>query len=295
MDENQEGIREETHGDAPRESFNSHAGLWGAAAIVLALALGIWGVGYGYHQGTMIKELTSSQTEFTTAIAQMQTQLNSLSSQLADVSAAQTAAAQAAEAANSPAAKRAAVQRVAADTARLKQMQSRLEQQQQQLQQTQSDVVKTRSDLEGNLNSTRDDLNGSIARTHDELVGLEKRGERNYYEFDLVKAKQFQRSGPVMLSLRKTDQKHQHLDLALIVNDNSLTKKNVNLYEPVWIYDNDSTPVQVVVNRIGKDSVHGYVSASKYSATELAGGARPVSQLSATPNVNPNPNNAPLQ
>jgi len=219
-----------------------------------------------------------------------------MASKLADVSAAQTAAAEAAEAANSPAAKRTAAQRAAADTARFKQMQSRLDQQQQQLRQTQDDVVKARSDLEGSLNSTRDDLNGSIAKTHDELVALEKRGERNYYEFDLAKTRQFQRSGPVMLSLRKADQKHQHLDLALIVNDNSLTKKNLNLYEPVWIYDTDSTPVQVVVNKIGKDSVHGYVSAPKYSAAEFSGGAKPVSELSATPNVNPNPNaNASLQ
>ena len=299
MDEHQEGMqedrREESHEEVSHESFSSHASLWGAAAITLLLAFGIWGLVHGYHQGAMIKELESNQTQLNTTIGQMQSQLNSTASKLADVTAAQTAAAEVAQAANSPTAKRAAAQRAAADTARLRQVQTRLEQQQQQLKQTQDDVVKTRSDLEGSLNSTRDDLNGSIAKTHDELVALEKRGERNYYEFDLVKAKQFQRSGPVMLSLRKADQKHQHLDLALIVNDNSLTKKNVNLYEPVWIYDNDSTPVQVVVNKIGRDSVHGYVSAPKYSA-DLSGGATPVSALSATPSSNPNPNaNAPLR
>jgi len=296
MDENQEGMREEIHEGAPSESLNSHASLWGAAGITLLLAFGVWGVAYGYHQGALIKQLESNQAELNMTIGQMESQISSMASKLADVSTAQTAAAEANEATNNPAAKRAAAQRAAADTARLKQMQSRLEQQQQQLQQTRDDVVKTRSDLEGSLNSTRDDLNGSIAKTHDELVELEKRGERSYYEFDLVRAKQFQRSGPVMLSLRKADQKHQHLDLALIVNDNSLTKKNVNLYEPVWIYDTDSTPVQVVVNKIGKDSVHGYVSAPKYSAADFPGGAKRVSELSATPNVNANPNgNAPLQ
>jgi hypothetical protein len=292
----QEDRREETHQEVSHKSFGSHASLWGVAVILLVLALGVWGVGYGYHQRAMIGQLQSNQAELNTTIGQMLSQLNSMASKLADVSAAQTAAAEVAQASNTPAAKRAAAQRAAADTARLRQIQSRLQQQQQQLKQTQDDVVKTRSDLEGSLNSTRDDLNGSIAKTHDELVALEKRGERSYYEFELAKTKQFRRSGPVMLSLRKADEKHQHLDLALIVNDNSLTKKNVNLYEPVWIYDTDSTPVQVVVNKIGKNSVHGYVSAPKYSAADLAGGATPVSALSATPNSNPNPNaNAPLQ
>ena len=295
MDEHQEGMQEGKQEDAhelPPESSGSRASLWAAAGIILVLAFGLWGVAYGYRQGALIKQLESNQAELNTTIGQMESQLSSMASKLADVSTAQTAAA---EAANSPAVKRAAAQRAAADTARLKQVQSRLERQQQQLQQTQDDVAKTRSDLEGSLNSTRDDLNGSIAKTHDELVALEKRGERNYYEFDLVKAKQFQRSGPVMLSLRKADQKHQHLDLALIVNDNSLTKKNVNLYEPVWIYDTDSTPVQVVVNKIGKDSVHGYVSGPKYSAAGGTGGATPVSALSATPSSNSNPNaHAPL-
>jgi len=295
VDENQEGskdqMQEQTrHEEVPRESFASSVGLWGAAGITLLLAFGVWGVAYGYHQGALLKRLESNQGALNTTIGEMQGQLDTLVSKLADVSAAQNAAA---EAANSPAVKRAAAQRAAADAARWKQMQSRLEKQQQQLKETQDNVVKTRSDLEGNLNSTRDDLNGSIARTHDELVALEKRGERNYYEFDLVKTKQFQRSGPVMLSLRKADEKHQHMDLAMIVNDNSLTKKNVNLYEPVWIYDTDSTPMQVVVNKIGKDRVHGYVSAPKYSA-ELAGSAAPV--LSPAQTANPNPNaRTPLQ
>lgn len=297
MDENQEGMQgqmqEQTHHEEVlHEPFSSRASLWGAAVLTLVLAFGLWGIAYGYRQGAVIKQLESNQAELNTTIGEMQSQLNTLASKLADVSATQTAAAEATEAANNPAVKRAAAQRAAADAARWRQMQSRLEQQQQQLKETQDDVVKTRSDLEGNLNSTRDDLNGSVARTHDELVALEKRGERNYYEFDLVKTKQFQRSGPVMLSLRKADEKHQHLDLAMIVNDNSLTKKNVNLYEPVWIYDTESTPVQVVVNKIGRDHVHGYVSAPKYSA-ELAAGATPVSATPSSPGPNATSNASP--
>jgi len=139
------------------------------------------------------------------------------------------------------------------------------------LKETQDQVVKNRTDLEGNLSSTRDELNGSIAKTHEELVALAKRGERSYFEFDLNKSKQFQRVGPLSLALRKVDTKHMSYNLEMFVDDNKLSKKNVNLYEPIWIHtENEGQPVQVVVNKIARDTVHGYISAPKYKASELA-------------------------
>jgi hypothetical protein len=86
----------------------------------------------------------------------------------------------------------------------------------------------------------------------------------------LTKSKNFQRVGPMSLSLRKADTKHKSYDLAMLVDDNELNKKKVNLYEPVWIHnENGGQPVQIVVNRIAKDAVHGYVSAPKYKQSEL--------------------------
>jgi hypothetical protein len=292
MEENQEQGQTE----ALPESSRFHASRWGPAVVVLLLLFAGLAVSYGHRQGAMITRLSSSQANVNATIGQMQSQLNIITTKLNEMSAAQAEA----SAANGrtvgpgqPGARRLAAQPTEAD--RLRQMQSRLDQQQKQLKATEAEVVKTRSDLEGGLNSTRDELNGSIAKTHEELVALQKRGERNYFEFDLMKTKQFLRSGPVMLSLRKADAKHQHLDLAMIVNDNTLTKKNVNLYEPVWIYEtNDSTPVQVVVNKITKDRAHGYVSVPKYSQVDIAGGATPVPTLSSAPNSNPTVN-TPLQ
>jgi hypothetical protein len=163
-----------------------------------------------------------------------------------------------------------------------------LAEQQKELKDTQDEVAKNRADLEGTINSTRDDLNGSIAKTHDELVALEKRGERSYFEFDLSKAKQFQRVGPLTISLRKADTKHKSYDLAMIVDDNELQKKKVNLYEPILIHiENDSQPVQIVVNRIDKDIVHGYISAPKYKPSELATvGSASVTPVSTKPPAN---------
>jgi hypothetical protein len=121
------------------------------------------------------------------------------------------------------------------------------------------------------------------------MVALAKRGERNYFEFDRTKSKQFQRFGPLTMSLRKADTKHKNYDLEMIVDDNHLGKKKVNLYEPIWIHtDNDSQPVQIVVNRIEKNLVHGYVSAPKYKASELSTVGSTTTSPSVTP-VSANP------
>ncbi len=188
---------------------------------------------------------------------------------------------------NAAGAKTASGKRSPAESKRLKELQARIDEQQKQLKETQDQVAKNRADLEGNLNSTRDELNGSIAKTHEELVALAKRGERSYFEFDLAKSKQFQRVGPLTLSLRKADTKHKNYNLEMIVDDNRLTKKNVNLYEPIWIHtENESQPVQVVVNRVEKNLVHGYVSAPKYKPSELAvstAGAATVTPVAAHP------------
>jgi hypothetical protein len=217
----------------------------------------------------------------------MQTQLNTVTSKLNDMTAAQAQAqaqAQAraqtqpqADTAKQPdqrtasSAPRTGARRPATSDKRYKQLQSQLAEQQKELKDTQEQVAKNRADLEGNISSTREELNGSIAKTHEELVVLEKRGERSYTEFDLMKAKQFQRIGPITLSLRKADTKHKNYDIEMIVDDNQMGKKKVNLYEPIWIHtENESQPVQIVVNRIEKNLIHGYVSAPKYKPSELA-------------------------
>ena len=178
--------------------------------------------------------------------------------------------------------KRVAVARAHRDQAPWrKQMQSQLTRQREQLaeqqriiQQTQDSVQKTRADLESNLAATRDDLNGSIAKNHEELVALEEKGERAYYEFNLPKSKQFTREGPLSISLRKSNDKHKYCDLAMMVNDSEVSKKHVNLYEPVLFYpEGYAQPLQLVINSIGKDEVRGYVSEPQYKSSEISASA----------------------
>jgi len=262
-----------------------------AAAGVLLVVAGV-AFGYGYQQQIMVGHLKAQESVANATINEMQGQLTTLTAKLNEMSAAQQAAAEAAAQKRAQAvragtvgSKTASGKRSIPEGKQLKELRARLDEQQQQLKETQDAVARNRTDLEGNLNSTRDELNGSIAKTHEELVALAKRGERSYFEFDLMKSKQFQRVGPVTLSLRKADTKHKSYDLQMVVDDNQLSKKKVNLYEPIWIHtENESEPVQVVVNRVEKNLIHGYVSAPKYKPSELAAiGAATVTPVAAHP------------
>lgn len=274
---------------------------WLVVASVALLVLAGLAFGYGYRQQILAGHLAAQQSMASATINDMQGQLNTLTTKLNEMTAAQQAAEAAAaqkkaSAANGMGAKPVAGKRTTAESKRLKELQARIDEQQKQLKDTQDQVAKNRTDLEGSLNSTRDELNGSIAKTHEELVVLQKRGERNYFEFDLTKSKQFQRFGPLTLSLRRADTKHMNYDVAMVVDDNQLSKKRVNLYEPIWIHtENESQPVQVVVNKIGKNFVHGYISAPKYRPSELATSGTaaatvtPVAEHPQTPPPDQNP------
>jgi outer membrane murein-binding lipoprotein Lpp len=252
----------------------------GAVALFVVAGLAF---GYGYRQQIAVGHLTAQQTVASSTIEQLQSQLNTVTTKLNDMVAAQQAAEQPAaqnKAHRTPGAKHS----VPVVDKRYKELQAQLEEQQKELKDTQDLVAKNRTELETSLSSTKDELNGSIAKTHDELVVLQKRGERNYFEFELSKSKQFQRFGPITLSLRRTDAKHKNYDLMMVVDDNQLSKKRVNLYEPIWIHTEDSgQPVQIVVNKISKSDVHGYISAPKYKETDLAAtGTATLTPVSAT-------------
>jgi len=273
-----------------KEALSLTANRWLLVAVVVLIVGAGLAFGYGYRQQIMASHLAAQASVANATINEMQGQLNTLTAKLNEVTAAQQAAAEAQAKAssahpNGAGTKAVAGKRSAAENKRLKELQARIDEQQKQLKDTQDQVAKNRADLEGNISSTRDELNGSIAKTHEELLALAKRGERSYFEFDLTKSKEFQRVGPLTLALRRTDTKHKNFNLDMIVDDNRLTKKNVNLYEPIWIHtENESQPVQIVVNKVEKNLVHGYVSAPKYKPSELAVSS---SASTGTPTVTP--------
>ena len=136
---------------------------------------------------------------------------------------------------------------------------------------TKQDLAATRSDLQrvvGDLGVQ----SGLIARNKGELDELRLRGERDYFEFDLRKAKQPQRYGPVGLQLKKTDAKRQKYTIDLVADDRRIEKKDKNTNEPVQFYQQGyRMPTEIVVNQIQKDRIVGYIAVPKARAAQVSG------------------------
>jgi uncharacterized coiled-coil protein SlyX len=236
----------------------------GLIAIVLVCGMGI-GLAYLSRERRQLNDLASANQSLNAALDRTQAQLRTLTDRLNERPAVAPAPRAATPSERTASTRPRPVTRAAAIDPRVKQLQSQLAEQQKQIDSSREDLTKTREDLETRVNSTHDELSGSIARTHDELVELQKRGERNYYEFKLDKTKDFQRVGPFSVSLRKVNFKRKSYDLAMIVDDNQLQKKSVNLYEPVWIRVGDHPqPAELVVNQITNNQIQGYISEPKY-------------------------------
>lgn len=266
----------------------SHRWLLGATLLMFSVAM-LSSV-YLLRERRRARELAASNDRMNAALSQTRNELDALKAKFNALSAAPVTepspSALRPLAARSPrrAITRAHVKPRPAEDPRWKQIQAELAEHQKQIAATQQDIEKTRSELQGNLKSTRDELGGQIARNHDELVALEKRGERNYYEFDLMKSKQFQHAGPVGISLRKANTKRQYCDLEMLVDDIQLAKKHVNLYEPVLFYpEGYAQALELVVNRIEKNQIHGYVSEPKYKQSELTASAPAAPAAASSP------------
>jgi hypothetical protein len=271
---------------------------WPVVAGIFFFCAMIAGLAYAVHERNQAGQLGAKYGQMNTALSTAQSQLSSVTAKLNALEAEQAAAKPVTP---TPTARQEHVRRRAeaaahirrrrAEDPRWKQMQSQLSEQQKQIAVAQQSISQTRADLEGELKSSHDELNGSIAKNHDQLVALAKRSDRNFYEFDLTKSKQYQKVGPIGIALRKANTKHLYCDFKLLVDDNELSKKHVNLDEPVLFYPADyARAVEIVVFKISKNEAKGYVSAPKYRQSELAaqqqpsaGNASPSAAIPATP------------
>jgi hypothetical protein len=238
-----------------------------AAIALLGGSLG----GYAIHEHQAAQSLAAKNAQATSELNDTKHELTDLTTKVNMLVArneAQATPVASAQAASAPEGKhgRPSPAHRAVDS-RYKKLQAQLDAQGKAIDDTRSALAGT----QGDLVNTRTELTGSIAHTHDELVLLERKGERNYTEFDIQKSKEFQHKGPFGIRLKKANVKHQYADLELIVDDRNLSQKHLNLFQPVTFYTPDSPqPVEVVINDISKNHIHGYVSAPKYRQSELA-------------------------
>ena len=287
----------ESHEPTLRE-FHEPSSMAAKVVIVIFVLLAGFAAGYGWLQHSAVQQLAAERGDLSASLTQAKSQVDALTAKVNALSAAQAqeeAARAQAEAVKTEAVKneqfppRASeaprhrthhvVNRSAhADDPRWQKVQQQLGDQQKQLADSQKQIAETQANLEqakselnGNLQSARTELGTDIARNHDEVVALEKKGERNYYEFSFEKSPTYHHTGPISIALHKADSKHAYCDLQMLVDDRAITRKHINLYESVTLHpEGYPQPLELVINRIDKDSVKGYLSEPKYRPKEQA-------------------------
>ncbi|MGA7078959.1 MAG: hypothetical protein WBQ43_20250 [Terriglobales bacterium] len=133
-----------------------------------------------------------------------------------------------------------------------------------------SDVAATKASLDATiakLQSTIGDLgqqSGLIANTRADLEALKHKGDRQYYEFTLLKGAKPQAFSTVALQLKKTDPKRGKYTLNVSADDKTIEKKDKNQSEPVQFYTGrDHMLYELVVWTVDKNKITGYLSTPK--------------------------------
>lgn len=120
---------------------------------------------------------------------------------------------------------------------------------------TKQDLAASRKDLS--------ELGTVVARNGTELAELRKKGERDYFEFDMRKGA-FERIADVQVQLKKADTKRKKFTVVVMADDSRIEKKDRNANEPVTFLAGRERPrYEFVVNYVDKDRIRGYLSTPK--------------------------------
>lgn len=139
-----------------------------------------------------------------------------------------------------------------------------------------TDVASTKADLEATkakLQSAVGDLgmqSGLIAHTQQDLEILKHRGDRNYYEFTLLRGAKPQPVATVSLQLKKADAKRGRFTMNVTSDDRTIEKKDRNVAEPIQFYSGrDHMLFELVVWTVEKNKATGYLSTPKAAPTPV--------------------------
>ena len=134
-----------------------------------------------------------------------------------------------------------------------------------------TDLGTTKAELEktvANLTKVQGDLgvtSGYVATNGKELDALKRLGERNYFQFTLLKKdKKGKRVGDITLTLKGVDKKRNKFTLDVMADDKNVEKKDKGINEPLQFYvAKAKLPYELVVNEVGKDQITGYLATPK--------------------------------
>lgn len=139
-----------------------------------------------------------------------------------------------------------------------------------------TDVASTRADLDATkakLQSAVGDLgvqSGLIATTRGDLEVLKHKGDRNYYEFTLLKGAKPQPVATVSLQLKKTDAKRGKFSVNVTADDKTIEKSDRTVAEPIQFYSGrDHLLFELVVWTVDKKKATGYLSTPKNAPTPV--------------------------
>src|SRR5882757_6397039 len=130
-----------------------------------------------------------------------------------------------------------------------------------------TDLDSTQSDLK----MARSELGTLIARNHEDVEQLRRLGERDYLEFTIDTKNKPQKVGSFMVELRGTNVAKKRYNVALVVDDARIERKNLPIDEPIFFHQGtDRRPLEMVVNTVAKDKVTGYISVPKAGGSQTA-------------------------
>ena len=258
-------------GEQMQMESHSNAGKW---LLLIAALLVVAVAGYGFYNEHMaIAKLTAD-------LAGSQAQVKELQNRMQTTEAEEETLAQ-----QSGMTKKELAQRTAQLQAEQKAAAARLEQEQKaQISAVTGDIAGVKTDVGGvktDLGNTKADLeatkaklqstvgdlgvqSGLIATTAADLEVLKHRGDRNYYEFTLLKGAKPQPVSTVSLQLRKTDAKKGKFTVNVTSDDKTIEKKDRNVAEPIQFYSGrDHLLFELVIWTVEKDKATGYLSTPK--------------------------------
>src|SRR5689334_10113034 len=130
-----------------------------------------------------------------------------------------------------------------------------------------TDLDQTRDDLK----MARSEMGTLIAKNHDEIDQLRRLGERDYVEFTIADKNKPQKVGNITVELRGVNPKRNQYSVVMVVEDKRFEKKNRAANEPVFFYTTGThLPEELVINKVGKNQVSGYVSIPKANTQQAA-------------------------
>ena len=134
-----------------------------------------------------------------------------------------------------------------------------------------TDVTGVKTDLDATKNSiqmARSEMGTLIARNHDEIDQLRRMGQRDYFEFTVTRKAGSQKVGSIQVELKDTNTKKNQFTINVLADDKNFEKKNRSVNEPIFFYTGGSRqPLELVINKVGKNTASGYLSVPKAGAT----------------------------